>query len=387
MKKIFGVPKNIFYLGLVSLLNDASSDMAYPLIPLFLTKVLGASFGMVGIIEGIAESTASLLKVFSGYWSDKIQKRKGLTVLGYSISAISKPILAYATAPWHVLAVRFSDRFGKGVRTAPRDALIATSVDPSIMGRAFGFHRAMDTLGAVIGPILAFLLLPLVNQNYRTIFLLSFVAAALGVITLTIFVREVKKDNVHDQVPKIGFRMFDRRFKVFLLGVTVFSLGNSSDAFLLLRANNVGLAAALVPLVYLVFNITAAALSTPLGIWSDKFGHRKVIILGFLVFAIAYLGFARVSTTVYLWPLFVLYGVYAALSEGIIRAHTAELVPENIKGTAYGTLHTLTGLALLPAGVIAGYLWQVFGPQFTFYYGTLMAALAVLILMAVPTRK
>ncbi|OGY25018.1 MAG: MFS transporter [Candidatus Woykebacteria bacterium RBG_13_40_7b] len=384
--KIFGFSKNVFFLGLVSLLNDASSEMIYPLIPLFLTQVLGASLATVGIIEGIAESTAAILKTFSGYLSDKIGRRKGLTVIGYSLSAISKPILSVATSPLHVLLVRFSDRVGKGIRTAPRDALVSFSANKKNLGKSFGFHRAMDNLGATIGPLLAFVLLVLFHNNFRLIFLLSFVASAIAVVVLIVFVKEVKLKKSTVEMPKISWSIFSLRFYVFLLAILIFSLGNSSDAFLVLRAKNLGMSLFLIPVAYAVFNIVYSIFSTPLGAFSDKIGRRKTLTFGFLIFALVYFGFGQADAQIFIWPLFALYGIYAAATEGVIRAYTADLVGEKIRGTAYGLLNGTIGIALLPASVVAGFLWDRVSPSAPFYYGATLALLALLVLLFVPQQ-
>ncbi|OGY22486.1 MAG: MFS transporter [Candidatus Woykebacteria bacterium GWB1_45_5] len=384
--KIFGISKNVFFLGLVSLLNDASSEMIYPLVPLFLTQVLGASLATVGIIEGIAESTAAILKTFSGWLSDKIGRRKGLTVVGYSLSAVSKPILSVATSPLHVLLVRFSDRVGKGIRTAPRDALVSFSSSSKELGKSFGFHRALDNLGATIGPLLAFGLLFLLNNNFRLIFLLSFVASALAIAVLIIFVKEVELKKEKAKAPKISWQLFPARFYIFLVAIAIFSLGNSSDAFLILRARDLGMALFLIPVVYAFFNLVYSIFSTPFGVLSDKIGRRKTLGFGLLIFSLVYLGFGAANKAILIWPLFALYGVYAAATEGVLRAFTADLVGEKIRGTAYGLLNGTIGTALLPASAVAGFLWDRVNPSAPFYYGAALALAALLVLLFLPSQ-
>lgn len=381
MKKMKKLPKNVLFLGLVSLFNDISSEMIYPLIPLFLTSVLKAPVGILGIIEGIAEATASLVKVFSGFLSDKLGKRKLLTVLGYSLSSFSKPILALATKPYHVLLVRFSDRFGKGIRTAPRDALIAQSAGKMGLGRIFGFHRALDTFGASIGPLIAFWLLKNTNNNFRLVFLASFIASIIALSFLILKVKENKKKKIQEEKFVFNLKKLPTVFYLFVCSMTIFTLGNSSTAFLLLKARQVGIGIAFIPIVYFLFNITYALLSYPMGILADKIGKRKTIVFGLLTFALVYLGFAKAQTPWLVIILFIFYGFYSAQTEGVQRAYLAGVVEKKYLGTAYGILNTTTGLALLPASIIGGLLWQYYGSAYTFLYGSIMAILAIGIFM------
>ena len=376
-----GLPPNVVALGLVSLFQDISSEMIYPLLPLFLANVLGADKAVIGLIEGIAESTASLLKVFSGWLSDRSGRRKAWAVGGYSLSALVKPAVALAQAWPFVLAVRFLDRVGKGVRTAPRDALLAASSPAESRGRSFGLHRAMDTTGAIIGPLLAFVLLPVFSGNYRPVFAVTLIPGLISVALLLFLVRER-----HVQVPagerqglRISLAPFDRQFRLFLLAVVVFTLGNSSDAFLLLRADAIGVPGVQIPLLWLVFNVVYALASTPAGVLSDRIGRRGVIVGGYAVFALVYLGFARASAAWHIWLLFAAYGLYYGLTEGVQRAYAADLAPDHLRGTAFGVYHTLTGLALFPASLVAGWLWQTIGVPAPFFYGAAMSGLAVAI--------
>lgn len=391
-------------MGVVSFLNDLSSDMIFPFIPIFLTSVLGASYTFVGFVEGTADATASILKILSGRISDRWQKRKPLVVAGYSLSAISKPILAVAFSPWHVLAVRFMDRVGKGTRDAPRDALISFSAERSAYGRAFGFHRAMDTAGAALGPLAAFAVLPFINQNYRVLFLLSFAASFFAVMILAVFVREARlpggqvryDGGVSASAPQARPLMADMRsiqpaagistaasrvslgvpFFLFLAVAATASLGRASEAFLILKARDIGIAVAMLPLLYFTFNITFAALSTPLGIVADRVGKRNTYTAGLLCFATVYLGLAFFATRETIWFLFIVYGIYAALTEGVGRAIVAGLVPPESRATAFGIYSAVTGLALLPASVVFGFFAERFGDQAAFSYGAGLALTA-----------
>ena len=374
----FGIKKNIFFLGLVSFLTDVSSDMVYPLLPVFLTEVLHSSKVFVGLIEGVAESTASLFKVFSGWFSDKIGKRKSIVILGYSLSSISKPLLALVTSGWQVLFIRFGDRVGKGVRTSPRDALIAESSAENRRGTSFGLHRAMDSAGAIIGPLLAFLFLPLLNKNYRHLFLLASIPAFFSVLVLFLWVKETRsrKKEVVILERKKGIK-FDNKFKIFILIVAIFTLGNSSDAFLFLRAKSLGVNLILIPLLWGFFNLVYTLSSIPAGILSDRIGRKKVILLGFTVYGLAYLGFAFATQALHIWVLFALYGVYYGISDGALRAFVADMVKdEDKRGTAYGFYHGAIGLCALPASLILGFLWQGFGAAVAFSFGSILAIIA-----------
>jgi MFS family permease len=378
------LPKNVKAMGVVSFLNDASTDMVYPLIPIFLTKVLGASLPMVGLIEGVAESTASLLKVFSGWLSDKMQRRKPLTVAGYALSMISKPMLAFAMTPWHVLFVRFSDRVGKGVRQAPRDAMIADSTAPKLMGYAYGFHKMMDTLGATAGPLLAMILLPILEQNLRSLFLLSFVASFFALLTLIFFVKEkpLAANAHHTKIfTKLSLKKLPLTYKIFLVAIAVFAIGNASDSFLFLRAADVGIAAALIPLLYAIANIFFAAFATPFGKLSDKIGPEKIIIGGYCVFALTHLGFAAFASPYTVWILFPMYGIFSAMTESLQKTITVKIADPELRGTMLGLTHTTVGICQLPASLIAGILWERFNPSMPFYFGSVMAIIAAVIML------
>ncbi len=381
-KRIFGISRTVILLGAVSLFTDVSSEGIYPLIPLFLTNVLHTQILAIGLIEGVAESTASILRVFSGYFSDRLGNRKWITVIGYSLSMISKPLLSVTTG-WHqVLGIRFADRVGKGIRSAPRDALIADITPMETRGVSFGFHRAMDTTGAVAGPLIAFWMLKSLGIGYRHIFLLSAVPAVLGVLILVLFVREaVHKTRVSGEMPSLHLGMFSRQFKKFLLVTGLFSLGNSSDVFLILRAQNVGVSAESILLIYVLFNSIEATLTTAAGAISDRLGRRTVILAGYIVFAVVYAGFGLAGSPAEIWIFFALYGLYNALTGGVQRAFAADLIGSEIRGTGLGAYHTLTGLALLPASLIAGYLWKALNPSAPFFFGAMTALISALLLI------
>lgn len=394
--RCFGLSRNVITMGVVSFFNDLSSDMVFPFIPIFLTSVLGAGAISVGLIEGVADATASIMKIFSGRLSDIVRRRKPFIVAGYSLSAITKPFLALAASPWHVLVVRFVDRAGKGVREAPRDALLSASTVRSQIGRAFGFHRAADTMGAAAGPLVAFLILPFINNDLRTLFLLSFIASFIAVVILQLFVREVRREkttapllDAGGTLVHFGWRGLGIPFFIFLAAATIFALGRASEAFLLLRAQDLGVALALLPIIYFVYNITYALFSTPAGMLSDKIGHRNTFMIGMLIFSGTYFLFARVSSVTALWFLFAVYGFYSAFTEGVGRAIVADLVEERLRATAYGIYHAFTGAALLPAGIIFGVLWDRLGAPASFSYGAFLglAALVVFLLLRVVNHR
>ena len=376
-KKSLGFGKNVTVAGLVSFFMDISSEMIYPLVPLFLANVLGVNKSVIGLIEGIAESTASLLKVFSGWFSDRIGNRKWLMALGYGISTLSRPFLALATGWYQVLGSRFIDRFGKGVRTAPRDAIIAESADKAYLGRAFGFHRAMDTMGAVVGPALAFFFLGLFSDDYRKVFWLSMIPGVIAVLLIILFITEKKKAvSLHTDRPKLTLKHFNWRFKFFVTIAALFAAGNSSDVFLILRAQQVGVSTLMIPIVYLLFNLIYSLSSIPAGMAADKFGKKRVILLGFVLFAALYYGFAVAGSVTAIWILFGLYGLFMGLTEGIQKAFLATIIPPDFKATAFGVYNTAVGLAMFPASLIGGWLWDHVSPSATFYFGATTAAIS-----------
>ncbi len=379
-KRISGLGRNVFFTGLVSLFMDISSEMVYPLVPLFLTGVLGASKTIVGVIEGIAEATASLLKIISGWLSDRFGKRKLLMTIGYGTSAASRPILAVAMTSTHVLGARFIDRLGKGIRTAPRDAIIAESTEVGNLGLAYGFHRSMDTVGAIIGPAIAVSLLYFFQNDMRLVFLASTIPGIIAVLLITFFIREKKKAVTESiRPPSLSVSEFNGAFRHYLMVIAVFSIGNFADAFLILKAESVGVAREYIPAIYLAFNIVYAASSIPMGALADKIGIKKMLILSFIVYSAVYGAVAAASTPWQIWLLFPAYGLYRGMSDGSQKAYLALISPTERKATAFGAYHAVTGLMLLPASIIAGYLWDSSGPSATFIYGSIMSALAVVI--------
>jgi len=383
-KQFFGLNSVIFVLGMVSLLTDLSSQMIVPILPLYLTSILHVQVGTVGIIEGIAESTSSILKFFSGWISDQFGKRKWLMVGGYGLSNLIKPFFALSSTWGQVLFIRFADRFGKGIRTSPRDAILADTTTKEERGKAFGFRRSMDTLGAALGPFVTYLILTLWNGSYQAVFWLSAIPGLIATLLLIIFLKEKRKSiktpsNVK-LLPKISFKGLSSRFVLFTLITTLFTIGNFSDAFLILRAKDVGMAAEYIPLTYFAYNIITSIFSTPFGMLSDRIGRRPILITGYVMFALIYLGFGLVHTVFGIWILFFIYGLYYATTEGIQKAYVADMVPEGQRGMAMGTFNALTGIATLPASVMAGFLWQSFGAFTAFGVSSLLAIISALLM-------
>lgn len=396
MKKL---PRNVWAVGFTSFFMDISSEMVINIIPLFLANVLGMKTGIIGLIEGFAEATASILKLFSGWFSDKLGQRKWLAVAGYGLSALTKPLFYFA-GTWEAIAgIRWMDRVGKGIRTAPRDALVADSVPKDIRGLAFGFHRAMDTAGAMTGLIIAGLAVWLAQKNsitltrdtFRTIVLISIIPAFLSVLSLIIGAREMKKQQ-QAKLPSFSFRHMGKPFIMFLITVGIFTLGNSSDAFLVLRAQNLGISVMGIMLMLIMFNLIYSVISTPAGILSDKIGRKKLIIGGWIVYALIYFGFAIAGKSWHIWILYALYGVYYGMAYGSANAIVADIVPEHLRGTAYGTYNAVIGALALPASVIAGLLWQGigswggFGPSAPFIFGGSMALIAAVMMGGIQLR-
>ena len=395
------LPRNVWVVTLTSFLTDISSEMLTNLLPLFLFNVLGAKTNVIGLIEGTAETTASVLKVFSGWLSDRLGQRKWLAVGGYALSAFSKPFLFFANSWGWVLGVRFGDRLGKGLRTAPRDALVADSIDEKQRGLAFGLHRAGDTAGAVVGLLIAFGVvwfvqradLTLERSTFHTLVLFSIIPAALAVIGLALGAREtpIPAERRAARAPSFSLAAFDARFKFFLFIVVLFTLGNSSDAFLILRAQAAGLPVLGVLGMMITFNAVYTLVSGPAGALSDRVGRRRLIVGGWAVYGLIYLGFARVTVGWQAWALMAVYGIYYGLTEGVAKALVADLVPAEKRGTAYGLFNAAIGLTAFPASFIAGILWQGafgwngFGPGAPFYFGAVMALLAcALLVFALP---
>jgi MFS family permease len=381
-----GLTRNVFDLGLVSFFADVSSEMLYPLIPVFLTTVLGAPVAVVGLIEGLAEGTASVLQSVSGWWSDRIRHRKPFIVGGYSLSALSKPVLAVAFGWPMALLARVLDRIGKGVRDAPRDSLLADTTDPQYRGKAFGWHRSMDTLGAVVGPLLALGLLSIFQDNLRLVLLLAFIPGAIAA-ALVLLVKDKRREAGRGNLPKL--RDLTAPYKTYLLAWGAFAITNSSDIFLILRARSLGFTTVTVVLVYALYNLVYALASPALGNLSDRIGRRGVLRGGLVVFAVVYLGFALADQGWMMWPLFGVYGLYFAATEGVGKALAIDLVPSSVRGSAVGVFGTVTGLCALVASVAAGVMWDAVGPYAPFVFGSVGALIAASLLALVrqPTRE
>jgi MFS family permease len=373
-------------LGVTSFFADVSSEMVYPLVPIFLTSTLGAPVAVVGLIEGVAESTASLMKLAAGWVSDRVGRRLPLTMSGYGLSAIGKVLLAAAGAWPLVLLARFVDRFGKGVRGSPRDALIADSTAPELRGRAFGLHRSMDTAGAVLGPLLGLGLVALLNDRLRLVFLIAAVPGFLSVLSLTMVKeprRAAKAAEADGGGLEAAFGGMDRRLRLFMIASLIFALGNSSDIFLILRAKDLGLGTTAAVLAYVVYNFVYMSAAFPAGVMSDRIGKRAVFTAGLVVFAAAYLGFALANDSIYLWPLFGLYGLYIAMTDGASKALISDLAPQERRASALGAYGMLTGLAALLASLVAGVLWDEVGVSAPFVMGAVGAAASVVMLVFV----
>lgn len=384
---------NIVLLGLVSFFSDISSEMVYPIIPLYLVNVFGATPAIVGVIEGIAESLASILKVFSGHIADKYNRKKPLAFAGYSGGLVYKLALLLSTTWPGVLGARVIDRVGKGVRTAPRDVLICESAPKDNLGKAFGLHKAMDMAGSAIGILFAFFLIRFSagDFDYKRLFIASAIPAALGLMMLG-FVREKRLPRCETGSVNFfkNFGKLDMRLKLFLGIAFVFTLGNSSNAFLLLRAQNKDFSPANVVLLYFIYNVSASLLAMPLGKLSDRVGRKRLLVTGYAVFAVVYFGFAVAGSKAAVVLMFVIYGVYTAMTAGVERAFIAEISPKELKGTMLGLHSSLVGIALLPASTIAGFLWDNVSPSAPFFFGgslALAAGIALFFVMRTPVRE
>lgn len=385
-----GLPRNVFAIGLVSLLNDASSEIIYPLLPIFLASSLGASARAIGTIEGLAESISSLLKLFAGYLSDRLAKRKLLVVAGYSVASIARPLLAFAQTWTQVLAIRLTDRIGKGIRTAPRDAMIADTVRVEQRGIAFGFHRAMDHAGAVIGPLVGYLLVILFVANAKSpttgefskIFIAASVPALIAVLVAIFFMRESPQQEGHgSEIKKLSLRGFDSNFKRFLLVLALFTLSNSSDSFLILRAMDSGVSVAVIPLLWAAHHGMKVLSSLFGGDLSDRLGRKRLIVAGWILYAAVYAGFAFATHQASLWVLFLVYGIYFGLAEGAEKALVADLVRPEQRGTAYGLYNLAFGITVFPASFLMGTIWDWKGPAVAFLVSAFMGATAALLLL------
>ncbi len=384
---------NIIFLGFISFFTDLSSEMIYPLIPLYLTSIFGAAPALVGLIEGIAESAASLLKVYSGYITDRFQKKKAAAFAGYVPGVLYKLALLFAGSWVGILGARVLDRIGKGIRTAPRDVLVSESADKGNMGKAFGIHKALDMSGSALGILITFFILRGLggSLNYKKVFVLSMIPAIIG-LCMFFFIKEKKEPRtvkVREQFWK-NIRKIDSQLRLYLVVVCLFTLGNSSNAFIILKAHAVGFNTISVILLYFIYNITASVLSMPLGKLSDHIGRKKLLVPGYAAFSLCYLGFAFASTQWMMAAAFVVYGAYTAMIAGVERAFVAEISPPELKGTMLGLHSTVVGIALLPASIIAGSLWDAFGTEIPFVVGaslSLMAAVILLIFMKNPRLK
>jgi MFS family permease len=388
------LPRNVFALSLVSLLNDVSSEIIYPLLPFFLNNTLGVSPRVLGSIEGAAESVSSLLKLIAGHFSDRLGKRKSFVVFGYVLSSVTRPLLAFATGWAQVLAIRLSDRVGKGVRTAPRDAMIADTVAINERGLAFGFHRAMDHTGAVVGPLIGYLLVlifatdrnALTGRDFNRIFLLASVPALAAALVVSFFVRESQKPKdarVDSDAPPVRFslRGFDGNFKCFLVIIALFTLSNSSDFFLLLRARDAGVSVLSIPLLWAALHASKVLSSIFGGDLSDRLGRKRLIVSGWILYAAVYAGFAFVSNPISVWILFLIYGIYFGLAEGAEKALVADLVRPEQRGTAYGLYNLAFGITVFPASLLMGALWDWRGAQTAFLVSAILGGSAALLLM------
>lgn len=380
------LPRSVKIVGLASLLNDTASEMIYPLLPHFLLNVLLGNRFYLGVIEGIADSVASFVKLWSGDQSDQAGRRKGFIVFGYSVPALVRPVIGLTVAPWQLFAIRVLDRIGKGVRSSPRDALIADSTNHSIRGRAFGFHRAMDNLGAASGPLLAAGFLWFWPNELRTLFLIAFLPGLLVVMLLVFGLREKPIPQPAHERLRLTIKPFDRSFRVYLLSLAVFTLGNSSDVFLLVRAGELGVPTAMLPLLWCACHIAKSASNLLLGRAVDRFGSRPALLLGWLAFACVYLAFGLATNAGQVWTFFIAYGLVCGLIEPAERALVAHLVGVERKGLAYGWYNFAIGIATLPSSLIFGGLYQYFGPLVAFVWGWGLALLAAIILMGVVVK-
>lgn len=373
-KKIFGFSRNIMFTGLTSFLTDTSVKMIYSVMPMFLMSI-GASKASLGLIEGIAESTASLIKAFSGFWSDRIGRNKPFMLAGYALSALIIPFYAFVISPMQVLYLRFLERFGKGIRTAPRDSLIAGSVSNGETGRSFGLQKAMDNSGAIAGPLIAFLLFSLFPGNYRLIFLIAGIPSVIGIFVIIFGIKEARKSRA-ELFTRFRFRDFPARYYLFLGIIFLFTLGNSTDALLMVKANETGIKVAFIPLVYLATNLVSVIAAIPSGTLSDRVGKEKVLVAGFLIYSLVYFGFGRVTHSGAIIALFAFYGLYSAATDGIQKAFVSDITGSNRKGTGLGIYNALLGLTLLPASLIGGILYDRVGSSIPFYFGSLTALLS-----------
>ncbi len=377
------LPPNVKVLGWVSFLNDVASEMIVPLLPKFLMTILGGSVFFLGIIEGTADSVSSIVKLWSGGWSDRIGSRKGLVLFGYALAAVTRPLIGIITAPWQLLPIRLADRIGKGTRNSPRDALIADSVVPEIRGRAFGFNRAMDHLGAAVGPILAAVFLFFFPNQYSTLFLLTVIPGLSVVLLLALGLRETTRQTAIVPTTAWTLTPFGTGFRRYLMALVVFTLGNSSDAFLLVRASDLGVPTAMLPILWFAFHVLKSGGNMIAGRVVDRVGSRPMILGGWLLYAGIYLGFALASTQWHIWLLFSGYAMFYAITEPAEKTLVANLVGANNRGLAYGWFNAAVGIGTLPASLLFGWLYQTFGALVAFGAGAAFAFLAGVMLLSV----
>jgi len=377
------LPWNVRLLGLASLINDVASEMIFPLIPAFLIHVLHAGAGALGAVEGVADTTASIVKLWSGDLSDRAGKRKAFVVVGYALAAVARPIIGLASMPWQVLLVRGGDRFGKGIRSAPRDAMIADSTEPGIRGRAFGFTQAMDHLGAAIGPALAFAFLWAWPSQLRTLFLLSAIPGVAVVLLVWVGLRERPIVSRASREFRLTLAPFDRSFRVYLLALVIFTLGNSSDAFLLMRAGELGISERMLPLLWCTFHVVKSSGSLLAGRAVDILGPRPLIFAGWIIYALIYLAFSQATNAAEGWGFFLVYGLFHALTEPAERTLVANLVGPERQGLAFGWFNFAVGIAALPSNIIFGRIYQNFGGEIAFIWGAALALVAVVVLAVV----
>jgi len=381
---ILGLNRNVFFTGLTSFFTDTSTKMVYSVMPIFLLSI-GASKTTISLIEGIAESTASLIKALSGYWSDKIGKNKPFMLIGYGITALITPLYSFVGKPIEVLFYRFFERIGKGIRAAPRDSLISASVTQKDAGKNFGFHKAMDNSGAILGPLAAFLLLYFLPSgdtimSYKIIFLIATIPAILGVITIAVFIKEAKTDK-ESKATKLSIKNLPKRYFFFLGIIFVFTLGNFSDALILVKTTETGINKVFIPFVYMIFNMVSVLLAIPIGKLSDKIGRERLIIPGFLIFALSFFMFGKCNSIPVFIGLFAMYGLYSALVDGSQKALISDIVSKDLRGTGFGIYHAVLGITLLPASLIAGLLYDKVGSNAPFYFGSAMALIAAILMI------
>jgi len=379
-----GITGNVLILGLVSFFTDVSSEMIYPLLPLFLTGVLGAGPAFLGLIEGVAESTSSFLKLFSGIVSDRVRRRKNLVLLGYSVSALMRPLIGFAGSALTVLLVRTGDRVGKGIRTSPRDALIADSVDASVRGKAYGFHRSMDHAGALVGPLIATLLLTYFVSDLRMVFWLAAIPGLIAVLLIVWKVSETERTGLVKAPVRLSL-LPAGPLRRYLLILFLFTLGNSSDAFLLLKAGTLGVPIYRIPLLWTFFHLVKMLSTMPFGALSDRIGRRGVIVAGWCVYSLSYLGYGLATSEWQIWLLFAFYGLFFGLTEGVEKAYLADMADPALRGAAFGWYNFAIGAGAFPASLLFGLIWQRFGGVAPFVFGAGLAAVAAaLLLLLVP---